>query len=145
MKMHALLFCSVLLCCGAARAGVPADAAADIGKANRDWGAAMVRGDADAVAAAYAPDAVFCSSDGKCVAGHAAILEMTKAALAKSGGIKRAMAHTTQMVEDRGYVYEWGRAEDMNAKGETRGGGYLTVWAKQPDGHWLIIRNLVLR
>jgi len=143
MDLRPLLL-PALLCASTAHAAIPAGARADIRKINTDWGVAMVKGDVSTVAAAYAPDAVFCGVDGKCITGHEAILAMTKRRFSEHGLPKSAVAHTTGMVEDRGYIYEWGQAEIISASGKTSGGGYLTVWKQQPDGHWLIVRNLVL-
>lgn len=144
MPSRTLLFLCALAFLGAAEAALPPVAAADIAKANADWGSAMEKGDAATVAAAYAPDAVFCTQDGKCYSGHQAILDMTKGALAAHGPAKHAEAHTTRTVEDHGYIYEWGRAEIVTGAGKTVAGGYFTVWCKQPDGHWMIFRNLVM-
>lgn len=141
---RALLLAAALACVPAAQAAVPAAARAEIEKFNSDWGPAMQKGDADTVMAAYAPDAVFCTGDGKCYTGFDTIAAMTKARFAARGPAKSAEARTTQMVEDRGFIYEWGQAKIVNAKGEVNGGSYFTVWRKQPDGHWKIFRNLVL-
>ena len=127
-----------------ARADVPADAAKDIDGANRDWGVAMVRGDAKLVADAYAPDGVFCDSKGACTTGHDAIESKAAAQIAKGGTAKSAEAHTLRRIEDQGFVYEWGEATFVTAGGKTGGGRYFTVWQRQPDGHWKIFRNLVL-
>lgn len=139
-----LLCVSALACIPAAWAEVPAEAKAEIARINADWGPAMQKGDADTIVATYAPDAVFCSGDGKCYSGFDNITVMTKARLAAHGPAKRATAHTTQMVEDHGFIYEWGQAEIVSAEGVTRGGGYFTIWRKQPDGRWKIFRNIVL-
>jgi len=48
------------------------------------------------------------------------------------------------MVEDRGYIYEWGQAKIVDAEGAANGGSYFTIWKRQPDGHWKIFRNIVL-
>ena len=128
----------------AAQAGAPSGAAADIDKANHDWSAAMVEGDARLAADAYAPDAVFCDSKGLCTLGHDAIEKMTAERLAKGGAAKSADAHSTRRIEDGDLIYEWGEAKIVSAQGETRGGRYFTVWQRQPDGHWKILRNLVL-
>jgi uncharacterized protein (TIGR02246 family) len=141
---RALLFATTLACVPVAHAAVPADAKTEIEKFNADWGPAMQKGDADGVMAPYAPDAVFCTGDGKCYTGFDAIAAMTKTRFAAHGPAKSAVAHTTQMVEDRGFIYEWGQAKIVNAKGEVNGGSYFTIWRKQPDGHWKIFRNLVL-
>jgi uncharacterized protein (TIGR02246 family) len=128
----------------AALAEVPAGAAKDIDGVNRDWGIAMVRGDAKLVADAYASDAVFCDAKGVCTTGHDAIESMTAARIAKGGPAKSAEAHTLRRVEDQGWVYEWGKATLVTAQAETRSARYFTVWRRQPDGHWKIFRNLVL-
>jgi uncharacterized protein (TIGR02246 family) len=141
---RALLFVSAFSSIPAAWAEVPADAKAEIGKINADWGPAMQKGDADTIVAAYAPDAVFCSGDGRCYSGFKNIAAMTRARLAAHGAAKRATAHTTQLVEDRGFVYEWGQAEIVGATGVANAGSYFTIWRKQRDGHWKIFRNIVL-
>ncbi len=128
----------------AARADIPADAAKDIDAANRDWGVAMVRGDAKLAADAYAPDGVFCDTQGVCTTGHDAIEAMIAARIAKSGAMKDAEAHTLMRIQDHGLVYEWGEATLVSADGKTGGGRYFTVWQRQQDGHWKIFRNLVL-
>jgi|HubBroStandDraft_5_1064220.scaffolds.fasta_scaffold384644_2 uncharacterized protein (TIGR02246 family) len=141
---RALLFVSACACVHAAWAAVPADAETGIGRINADWGPAMQNGDADTILAAYAPDAVFCSGDGRCYSGLENIAAMTRARLAAHGPAKHATAHTTQMVQDHGFIYEWGQAEIVSAEGKTSGGGYFTIWRKQRDGHWKIFRNIVL-
>lgn len=144
MSSRMLLLCATLACTTAAQASVPPQAAAEIDKINRDWGTAIVKGDAETIAAAYGPDAVFCTRDGKCFSGYDAILALTKAALAKTGPMTSAAAHTSHREEDHGYIYEWGQATETTAKGEIRAGGYFTIWKQQPDGHWKIFRNIVL-
>ncbi len=144
LPCRTLLLVCALACVPAALAAVPAAARAEIEKFNSDWGPAMQKGDAGTVAAAYAPDAVFCTGDGKCYVGFDAIAAMTKSRFAAHGPARSAEARTTRMLEDRGYIYEWGRAKIVNAKGESNGGSYFTIWRKQPDGHWKILRNIVL-
>lgn len=144
MPIRTLLFLFALAFLGPAEAALPPGAAADIAKANADWGTAMEKGDAITAAAAYAADAVFCTNDGKCYTGHQAILDMTKEALAARGPAIHAEAHSTRTVEDHGYIYEWGWAKIVTGAGKTVAGGYFTVWCKQPDGHWMIFRNLVM-
>ena len=139
-----LLFASALACAAAVQAEVPPEARAEIEKINADWGPAMQKGDSDTVAAAYASDAVFCTGGGKCYSGFDDIAAMTKARFAAHGPAKSAVAHTTRMLEDRGFIYEWGRARIVDAKGVSNGGSYFTIWQRQPDGHWKIFRNIVL-
>jgi len=127
-----------------AEAGVPASAGADIDKVNEDWGIGMVKGDAKLIAAAYAPQAVFCDAEGACTSGHDAIEKMTEARLDKGPLPLHAEAHTTRRIMEGELIYEWGSARITGADGTVRGGGYFTLWQRQPDGHWKIIRNLVL-
>lgn len=145
MTLRTLLASSLVfgIACSA-QAGVPSGAAADIDKGNRDWSIAMVQGDAHLAADAYAPDAVFCDIKGFCTQGHDAIEKMTAERLAKGGTAKSADAHSTRRIGDGGLIYEWGEAKIVGAQGLVRGGRYFTVWQRQPDGHWKIIRNLVL-
>jgi ketosteroid isomerase-like protein len=142
--MRTLLLISALALCSTAQADVPAQAAAEIDKINADWGIAMQKGDVDTEVAPYAQDAVFCGQTGKCFSGLAAITDMMRAAMTKSGPLRSAKAQTTKRVEDHGYIYEWGRATMVTGAGKTVAGGYFTIWAKQPDGHWKIFRNIVL-
>jgi len=144
MPLRALILCLGLFALTAAQAAVPGPAKAEIEKINQDWGPAMQKGDADTVVAAYGPDAVFCTAGGKCYSGLDAITAMTRAVLAAHGPAKSAAAHTTRLVEDRGYIYEWGQAKIVDAAGAARGGSYFTIWKQQPDGHWKIFRNIVL-
>ena len=151
MRIPALFVAIALLSASTAQAAVPTQAALDIDKANADWGLAMQKGDPAGVVAAYAPDAVFCSRDGKCFSGFAAIAAWmvasgatAMASLARKGPMQSAEAHTTRRVEDHGYIYEWGQAKMVDAAGKTVAGGYFTIWAKQPDGHWKIFRNIVM-
>lgn len=139
-----LLLLLSLTVIGNARAEVPADAARDIDGGNRDWGVAMVQGDARLAADAYAPGAVFCDSKGVCTTGHDAIEAMMAARLIRTGAMKSAAARSLRRIEDQGLVYEWGEATLISASGKTSGGRYFTIWQRQPEGHWKIYRNLVL-
>jgi ketosteroid isomerase-like protein len=137
----------LILCLGLARtahADVPADAAADIDRVNRDWSIAVVQGDVGREADAYAANAVFCDAQGVCTAGHDRIQQMMAQRLAKGGKPTSAEAHSLRRIEDQGWVYEWGEAKLVTAQGEVHRGRYFTVWQRQGDGHWKIFRNLVL-
>jgi len=145
MKLHHLpLLILFLTLAGKARADVPADAARDIDGANRDWSVAVVQGDVKREADAYAANAVFCDAQGLCTTGHDRIQQMMAQRLLQGGSPKSADAHSLRRLEDRGLVYEWGEAKLLTAQGDARGGRYFTIWQRQPDGHWKIIRNLVL-
>jgi uncharacterized protein (TIGR02246 family) len=120
-----------------------------ITKANKEWEAAIQAGDADALSRPYHEDGVFVGPDGAAVRGRAAIRAMYAGRTTSKSRIVAATIRSEGRVaagEDE--VYEWGSgwmlvqsADGTQAK---RGGRYLTVWHRQPDGTWLITRNLAL-
>jgi uncharacterized protein (TIGR02246 family) len=125
-----------------------AAARATIEAANRDWVKAMQAGDAAAIAAPYADDAVFVLPDGRALVGRAAIEQ----AMAKgfAGGHASAaelrQEGLRRVAPDLIYEWGWGRTERVDAKGERKSGEgrYVTVWRRGPDGRWRIVRNLAL-
>jgi ketosteroid isomerase-like protein len=127
---------------------IPAAARRTIGEANAEWLRAMKRGDAVAIAAPYADDAVFVTSSGESVRGRESIVALMRGRL-KSGG----RAIDGEIVQDGlaavgGKIYEWGHASlklaRENAAPTAFKGRYLTVWAPDSAGHWRIVRNLSL-
>lgn len=122
---------------------LPAMAAADA-----DWIGAMKAGDAERLAAPYDPDAIFVMRDGRVFTGRPAILALFKARAAAPGRIL-----TGEIVREGaaygggGLVYEWGHGGltrlDASGRKTTSAGPYLTVWRRDSQGRWKIIRNLV--
>jgi uncharacterized protein (TIGR02246 family) len=115
--------------------------------ANSDWSAAMKTGDAATIAAPYLDDAVFVGPGGSCTRGKAAIEAMYRERFSKSGKALSTRIEPHRVAADGALAYEWGYGEITslaNGKPATRGGPYLTVWARQPDGEWKILRNVVL-
>ena len=118
-----------------------------IEKANAEWGDAMEAGEPAPIAAPYLDDAVFVGPDGACTRGRSAIESLSRDRFAM--GVKalstRIEPHRVAVHGD--LAYEWGYGEVTTmAEGKplTRGGPYLTVWARQPGGDWKIVRNVVL-
>jgi uncharacterized protein (TIGR02246 family) len=140
---------------GAAELTAPAnvnlidEAAPFIAKANKEWEAAIQTGDADALSRPYHEDGVFVGSDGNAVRGRAAIRAMYVGRAASKARIVGATIQSEgRVAAGADEVYEWGSgsmlvqsADGTRAK---RGGRYLTVWHRQPDGTWVITRNLAL-
>ena len=132
----------------AAQADPVAAARPSIDKANADWLPALQAGDADRLVAPYDEKGVFILSDGREIAGKAAIREMYAAGAHSGrkviGGALRSDG-LAAAAPDR--VYEWGHADvtvtGKNGIERSQKGAYLTVWQLQPDGAWRIIRNLV--
>lgn len=116
-------------------------------KANSDWEKAVTTGDAAAIAAPYADDAVFVLVDGSCVRGRAEIEKMYRVGFEKRGVSASARIESKKLVVDGDLAYEsgWGEVRRMTAgKLSSIGGRYLTVWQRGADGEWKIIRNIVL-
>src|SRR4030095_13441477 len=120
-----------------------------IAKANKEWEAAIQTGDADALSRPYHEDGVFIGPDGNAVRGRAAIRAMYAGrAPAKTRIVSATIQSEGRVAASADEVYEWGSgwmviqsADGTKAK---RGGRYLTVWHRQPDGTWVITRNLAL-
>ncbi len=116
-------------------------------KANAEWAAAMKTGDAATIAAPYSDDAVFVLIDGTCIQGRAKIQEMYRAGFERAGLATSTRIESKKLVIDGDLAYESGYGEvgtTKTGKLSTRGGRYLTVWQRQADGEWKIIRNIVL-
>ncbi len=116
--------------------------------ANAGWVPEMERGDAAAVAAAYAEDGVLITSNGTAIRGRSAIAarynaEISNLGKAIGGGLVRE-----GVTVSGGLVYEWGYGwlafRQKDGKRRVSSGPYFTVWRRGPDGAWAIIRNLVL-
>jgi uncharacterized protein (TIGR02246 family) len=152
-------FVLILVCAatvgGAAEVIAPQDinavdaASPFISKANKEWEAAIQTGDADALSRPYHPDGVFVGPDGNAVRGRAAIRAMYAGRAASKARIVAATIQSEgRVAAGPDEVYEWGSGwvfiESADRTRAKRGGHYLTVWHRQPDGTWVITRNLAL-
>jgi len=149
MRLSIVALCTVVISTPAL-AGPAEDIASarpTIEAVNAEWVGAMKAGDAARVASAYAPDAVFITADRQLVAGHDAIQTLIAQRLASgltivSGGLKQK--GLTDL--GPGLLLEWGEGGlDFRTKDGKAGasfGPYATVWRREPDGSWKIVRNL---
>jgi uncharacterized protein (TIGR02246 family) len=115
--------------------------------ANSGWVSQMERGDAAAVAAAYADDGVLVTSSGNAVRGRSAIAAFYRAEIARAGRITGGGLVQEGVTVSGGMIYEWGHgwlASERDGKRKVSSGPYLTVWRRGSDGTWRVIRNLVL-
>ncbi|MGH7108105.1 MAG: YybH family protein [Acetobacteraceae bacterium] len=116
--------------------------------ANTGWLPAMERGDADAIAAAYAADGVLITSKGEAVRGRSAIAARYRAEISQLGQVVGGGLVQEGVTVSNGLIYEWGHGwlafRQKDGKHKVSSGPYLTVWCRGSDGKWAIIRNLVL-
>jgi uncharacterized protein (TIGR02246 family) len=135
-----------------AAAVAPADPVASatpaIDRANAAWLADIRSGNADGLAQAYADDGLFVLPDGRTIQGKTAIRAFYAARAAAKDSIVGGELHSLGRSAVRpDLVLEWGegslrvRADDGSIG--TRGGPYVTLWQRQSDGVWRIVRNLV--
>jgi uncharacterized protein (TIGR02246 family) len=118
-----------------------------IDAANSGWLPAMERGDAAAVASAYADDGVLITSKGAAIRGPASIAALYRAELTQMGRVVGGGLVQEGVSVSGGMIYEWGRgwlAFQRDGKRRVTSGPYLTVWRRGADGVWQILRNLVL-
>jgi uncharacterized protein (TIGR02246 family) len=118
-----------------------------IEKANSEFAAAMKTGDAAAIAAPYTDDAVFVGLDGACTQGRTEIEKMYRARFERAGLGSSTKIDSRKLVVDGELAYESGYAEIGSLKEgklSINGGRFLTVWQRQSDGDWKILRNIVL-
>jgi uncharacterized protein (TIGR02246 family) len=118
---------------------------ANLEKMGKDFADAYNRGDAKAVAAFYAEDAVVMPPDSDFVKGRPAIEAAWKGA--HEAGMKNMRLEIVDVESDGTYVIETGRATaDMQPAGQAAPKAeaykYVVVWKKQKDGSWKIIRDI---
>jgi len=150
----ALMFAGAAMVTCAAEPTVPEDGASPISaaspfieRANKEWEVAIQSGDADALSHPYREDAVFINPDATPVRGRSAIHAMYVArAAAKKRIVAASIRSEGRIAVTPDDVYEWGTGWVLvQSADETRakvGGRYFTVWHRQPDGIWMISRNL---
>jgi len=118
-----------------------------IAAANSEWGPAMQGGEIEPIVRAYMDDGVFVAIDGSSIRGKAAIADFYRGRFRKNGLALGTKIEPRRVIVDGNLAYEWGYGEvtvSKDGKPATAGGPYLTVWRKQADGDWKILRNVVL-
>jgi uncharacterized protein (TIGR02246 family) len=123
-----------------------AAAHATIDAANADWIPAMKRRDAKSIAAFYAVDGAFIKADGESVRGRAAVEKMYAARMTNDFVLKGGGLAQDGLVVAGELIYEWGHADiefERNGTAGRSGGKYMTVWRRNHEGKWEIVRNVV--
>ena len=116
-------------------------------KANSEFIVAMKTGDAAMIAAPYTEDASFIAIDGVCIQGRTQIEKMYRDRFARAGLAQSTTINSKKLVVDNDLAYESGYGEIgvlKDGKLSTNGGRFLTVWQRQTNGDWKILRNVVL-
>ncbi|HXB26596.1 MAG TPA: SgcJ/EcaC family oxidoreductase [Gemmatimonadaceae bacterium] len=125
-----------------------AAALSTIDRADSDWLGAMQSRDVERIVAPYDREGMFVTAAGVVIRSRdsiAALYRRRLGAIARihNGAIVR---DGVQAVNDT-LVYEWGHGgmtfTDTAGAIHSSRGPYLTVWRKESDGAWRIIRNLV--
>lgn len=125
-----------------------ASAAPAIDRANSAWIADLKAGNAAGLAEAYTDDALFILPDGKTITGRKAVQDMYAAGAGSRANILGGEIHSiSRTAAGPDLVFESGqgsvRLRGADGVEKTRGGPFLTVWHRERDGQWRIIRNLV--
>jgi uncharacterized protein (TIGR02246 family) len=118
-----------------------------IEKANSEFIVAMKTGDAATIAAPYTENASFFTIDGACIQGRTEIEKMYRDRFARSGLAHSTTINSKKLVVDGDLAYESGYGEIgvlKDGKLSVNGGRFLTVWQRQSNGDWKILRNVVL-
>lgn len=132
----------------AAATSTPSDSAgahAAIDAVNANLVAAMTKGDGAGMASHYTDDAVFMNPGAPSIVGRAAIGEML-AGMMGSATLTNVSIRTERLLVSGDLAIENGRyAWTVTPKGAPAmpdSGKYLTVWQKQADGSWKVIRDI---
>ena len=118
-----------------------------IEKANSEFIIAMKTGDAATIAAPYTENASFITIDGACIQGRTEIEKMYRDRFARFGLAHSTKITSKKLVVDNDLAYESGYGEIgflKDGKLSINGGRFLTVWQRQANGDWKILRNVVL-
>ena len=118
-----------------------------IEKANSEFIVAMKTGDAATIAAPYTDNASFITIDGACIQGRTEIEKMYRDRFARIGQVSSTKINSKKLVVDGDLAYESGYGEIRvlkDGKISVNGGRFLTVWQRQANGDWKILRNVVL-
>jgi ketosteroid isomerase-like protein len=124
----------------------PAPVRRAIDSANGRMAAAMIKGDTAAMASIFAADVIMLPANEKIEHGRSEVLKNI-AAMVKPGSVTSAKFASEDVIISGDYAIETGASEFMfqpakGAKPVRSAGKYLTVWKKQPDGSYQVVRDI---
>lgn len=146
MRTIALIAAFALAACATAPVSAQArggheGVSATLDAANAAFSAAYVRGDAEAIIAAYAPDALVQTPEGAVISTPEALRATWAGVASVRPGTTHQLTSTYRLFTGADEVLEAGRYEISNrtTEGETRSrrGCYTLVW-RRIEGRWLI-------
>jgi uncharacterized protein (TIGR02246 family) len=129
-------------------AGVPESASREIASVNADWVPAMMAADPPRIVEGFARHVIWIAADGTVTVGRDAFEASMHRRFAR--GFKVVGGYVQQLGTRyvKGQVIEWGHSMliTVDAAGKRRetGGFYLTVWRRNSNGRWKVVRNLSL-
>jgi len=130
-------------------AAILASARPEIEAANAAWLPGLKQHDAKSIAAPYADSGLFIAGNGTVTRGRDAVARMYEARFPKLRPIRAGgIAQDGLAVIGPTRIVEWGRGwlemepASAGAPPTRSGGGYVTIWERQADGHWRIVRNM---
>lgn len=118
-----------------------------IRQAGADFDVALTKGDVAPIVAPYTQDAVFVGIDGTAFSGRAQIEQLYRERFAKSGPVLESKIESDEVMLDGDLAYERGRGaftRFVEGKRATDWARFLTIWQRQSNGDWKILRNIVL-
>jgi uncharacterized protein (TIGR02246 family) len=130
---------SLVLVTGAATSARAEDVRAAIEAANRAFRAALLRGDAEAVAALYTADAKVIAPGSEVASGRAAIKAFWQKTV--EGGVSDLVLTTDDVGSAGDLAYEDGTVKVVAKDGRETVGRYVVVW-KRADGRWKLHRDI---
>jgi uncharacterized protein (TIGR02246 family) len=142
MRSLVPLLCGALLALPSAALGQKdAGAEAAIHRGAEAWAAGWNSGDAAAIAALYATDAVLMAPGMEPAEGRAAILRALGGALEAAGGSQMKIK-PVEIMQGDGMAVEVGTFVDTAGDGSHRDHGrYIAVW-KNIGGTWMLYRDI---
>lgn len=140
MRSFVPILCGALLALPSAAVG-QSGAKAAIHRGAEAWAAAWNAGDAAAISALYAEDAVVMAPGAEPAQGRAAIQTAMRGALEAAGGSKMKIT-PLEVMEGDGWAVEVGSFVETAANGSHRDHGrYTAVW-KNVSGKWMLYRDM---
>lgn len=120
------------------------EARAAIDVANARFSEAFARGDGNALAAMYTPDAIVFPPDSEMIRGNEAIGEFWKAT--RESGVQSAVLTTEDVGRSGDVAYEAGKVTltiQPAGKEPTKAAAkFVVIWKRQLDGSWKLHRDI---